>query len=145
MPLTAFACQGYLIGFKGVNNQFDARAFMEYSNNVGLCGRIYSPKEVDEAIKFITNNKLPYELYGYSMGAESVRKILEKRPLRKPEFVITIGAYRTANVDFDKFNVPYVNYFDDSGVGQKSWGYFLKVPHDKIQQEVNKVLFKNKP
>jgi len=141
-PITASACKGHLIGFMGVKDQFDHVAFFEYSDNVGLCGRFFRHNDVNSAMKFIASNKLPYELYGYSLGAVSVRKVLENKKLRRPDFVITIGAYRTTNVNFEEFGVPHINYFDDSGYGQQTRGIFVNATHDRIQSEVNKILFK---
>ena len=140
-PLNAFACNGYVIAFKGLNDAFDFKAFKEYTEQAGLCGKTYSWTNVQGATKFILSSELPYELYGYSQGAESVRNFLKNTALRKPTFVITVGAYKTANVNFDDFNVNYINFFDDSGKEQKNSGIFLKVPHHKIQQEANKWLF----
>ena len=59
-----------------------------------------------------------------------------------PEYVITIGAYKTTNVNFDKYGIKYNNYFDHSGLGQSSPGVFLDVSHNKIQQKVNEIIFR---
>lgn len=144
LPNISFACIGNIIAFKGLNDNFDNEAFVEYSNFVGYCGVTFSHNQTKQAIKFINENKLPYELYGYSKGTESVRTILLTKNLRQPRFVITMGAYKTTDVNFDKFFVPYLNYFDDSGKGQKGPGVFLNVSHDRIQSEVNNFLFKFK-
>ena len=143
-PIIASACKGYLIGFMGVKDQFDHVAFFEYSDNVGLCGRFFRHNDVQSAMKFIASNKLPYEMYGYSLGAVSVRKVLENKKLRRPDFIITIGAYKTTDVNFDKFEVLYLNFYDDSGFGQQTRGTFVNVPHDLLQSEVNKILFGKK-
>lgn len=138
-PGIATACTGYVLGFKGKNNSFDQQAFAEYASMLGYCAKSYSWTDTKSALKFISSSAEPYQLYGYSMGAVSVREILHKVS-RKPEFVITIGAYKTADVNFDRFDVKYVNYFDSSGFGQISPGKFVFVAHNQIQQAVNKIL-----
>jgi len=140
LPTIAFACNGYVIGFKGINDAFDHKSFIAYADRIGYCAKSYSWHDTNSAKLLIKNTTIPYYLYGYSMGAVSVRKVLTQ-DLRKPEFVITIGAYRTTNVNFEKYSVRYANYFDRSGLGQTSPGTFLNVSHDKIQQEVNKTIW----
>lgn len=140
LPTLAFACKGYVIGFKGKNDVFDHKSFTAYADRIEYCYKSYSWQDTNSAKLFINNTTVPYQLYGYSMGAVSVKKILTQ-DLRKPEFVLTIGAYRTADVNFEKYSVKYANYFDRSGLGQTSPGTFLNVSHDKIQQEVNKTIW----
>ncbi len=139
LPSIALACKGYVIGFKGKHDRFDQKAFTSYVNSLNYCAKSYSWQDTNSAVKLINDTAVPYQLYGYSMGATSVRKVLQQN-LRKPEFVLTIGAYRTTDVNFDHHNVRYANYFDNSGLGQKSPGKFLNVSHDKIQQEVNNLM-----
>jgi hypothetical protein len=139
VPIITHACTGYVIGFKGLNDAFDNDAFTTYSNHFNYCNKVYSWHQHDEALKFIHNLHVKYRLYGYSKGAATVEYILKNNKKKKPEYVITIGAYKTTNVNFDKYKVKYKNYFDDSGIGQKSPGMFLKVPHSEIQKEVNKL------
>jgi len=95
-----------------------------------------------DAVKFINSIDEKYQLYGFSKGAETISKLLKNSSIRRPEYVLTIGAFRTTDVDFKKYDVKFDNYFDDSGRGQKSPGVFLSVSHSKIQKEVNRVLFK---
>ncbi len=140
LPTVTFACKGYVIGFKGLNDAFDQKAFLDYANHIGYCGKSYSWNEIKSPTKLISSTDIPYQLYGYSMGASSVRNFL-KTNIRKPEFILTIGAYRTTNVNFDSYSIRYKNYFDHSGVGQSSPGTFLNVSHSKIQQEVNKIIW----
>ncbi len=140
LPTISFACKGYVIGFKGLNDAFDQKAFMSYADRIGYCGKSYSWNEIKSPAKLISNTTLPYQLYGYSMGASSVRTLL-KTNVRKPEFILTIGAYRTTDVNFDSYGIRYENYFDNSGRGQSSPGTFLNVSHSQIQQEVNKIIW----
>ncbi len=140
MPALAFACDGYVLGFKGKDDVFDNRAFREYADHLNYCYKTYSwhqVKVVEQDLKSIT---VPYRLYGFSLGAVSVSNLLKNVNIKKPEYVITIGAYKTTNVNFDQFKVDYRNFFDRSGIGQKSPGIFLDVSHDKIQQEANRFL-----
>jgi hypothetical protein len=140
LPTISFACAGYVIGFKGLNDAFDQRAFMFYANRIGYCGKSYSWKEIKSPTELISSSDLPYQLYGYSMGAVSIRNFLKTMP-RKPEFILTIGAYRTTDANFDSYGIRYKNYFDNSGRGQSSPGTFLNVSHSQIQQEVNKIIW----
>lgn len=136
---TVYACEGYVLGFKGTNDIFDQRAFASYAAHVGYCAKSYSWDDTESAKLLISNTTVPYQLYGYSLGVVSVKNIL-KTNVRKPELVVTIGAYRTTDVNFDSYDVKYKNYFDHSGKGQKGPGIFLDVSHDKIQQAVNKII-----
>ena len=143
-PSTAFACSGYVIGFKGIHNIFDEQAFQVYAMNRGYCGKSFSWPDTKTAIKFVQSKGLPYELYGYSQGASSVRRVLETRALPSPRYVITIGAWHTANINFDRFDVPYINYYDKSGINpsrKKPKNIFLNVSHYVIQKRVNEILF----
>lgn len=140
LPAAGLACNGYVIGFKGLNDAFDQKAFVTYADRIGYCSKSYSWNEIKSPTKLISSTDVPYQLYGYSMGASSVRTLL-KTNVRKPEFILTIGAYRTTNVNFDSYGIRYKNYFDHSGLGQSSPGTFLNVSHSKIQQEVNKIIW----
>jgi len=133
----AHACSGYIIGFRGKDNQFDQQAFNLYADRVGYCSNAYNWQQYKDAIKLIKTLSVPYQLYGYSQGAVTVANLLKIKDLTKPEFVITIGAYRTTDVNFDRYKIKYINYFDNSGRGQRSPGIFLNVPHSEIQREVN--------
>lgn len=132
------ACTGYIVGFKGLEDTFDTVAFRHYADRLGYCNKIYSWQDSKKAIKFVDQLKVPYQLYGFSKGAETVSTVLG-RVKHKPEFVITIGAYRTTNVDFTKHKVNFVNYFDESGKGQQGPGIFLNVLHFEMQKEVNRI------
>ena len=143
-PSTSFACNGYVIGFKGIHNRFDEQAFQYYAKQRGFCGKSFSWPDTKTAIKFVQSKGLPYELYGYSQGASSVRRVLETRALPGPRYVITIGAWRTANINFDKFNVPYKNFYDNSGINlnrKEPKNKYMNVPHTVIQRRVNEYLF----
>jgi hypothetical protein len=138
-PLLAQACNGYVIGFKGLNDIFDQTAFDAYVQRFKYCGKTYSWHQQTAGLKFVENIRVPYQLYGYSKGSESVSYLLKHTKSKKPEYVITLGAYRTTDVNFDKYHVDYDNYFDNSGIGQKSPGIYINVPHIDIQKEVNKI------
>lgn len=136
----AYACDTYVLGFRGVNGAFDTQAFEKYVGK--RCSRLYNSNQTQEAVNFINNITVPYELYGFSLGAQSVRIVL-KNAYIKPKFVLTIGAYHTANVNFDKYGVEYKNYFDGSGKLQKSPGIYVpNVQHMKMQEYVNKEMLK---
>ncbi len=135
----SYACSGYVLGFRGLNDVFDHKAFEVYYTNLNYCGISYSWQNSKQATELIKTLQVPYQLYGFSKGAETVSRLLKTDLVRlnPPEYAITIGAYRTTNVDFTKYGISYNNYFDHSGQGQKSPGIFLNVAHSKIQSEVN--------
>ena len=101
-------------------------------------------EDISQAKALIDTTSVPYQLYGYSKGAETVARLL-KQPIRRPVYVITIGAYKTVDVDFSRYNIDNDNYFDAPGIGQTSPGVFLNVPHYKMQQEVNKLINQRMP
>ncbi len=137
----AFACTGYVVGFKGLNDAFDHKAFNRYAKQIGFCGKVFSWHQDKQAVEFINQLKIPYQMYGFSRGAATITDVL-KQPLKtKPVFVITIGAYKTADVNFQKYQVKFANYFDQSGVGQKSPGMFINVSHFEMQEKVNQLLW----
>ena len=138
-PMIANAFDGYVIAFRGLNDVFDQSALNVYASRINYCSKTFSWHKEKDAIEFIEKLDVSYQLYGFSRGAGSVATVL-KQVKTKPEYVITIGAYKTTNVDFDKYNVRYDNFFDNSGIGQRSPGMYLNVPHNKIQSEVNKIL-----
>ena len=139
MPLFANACKGYVIGFKGLNESFNSVAFQKYADRLGYCGKSFSWFQDKEALQYIQTLKKPYRLYGFSRGAQTVSDVL-KQTKTKPEYVLTIGAYKTTNVNFDKHRVRYDNFFDQSGFGQKSPGVFFNVSHADIEKEVSDFL-----
>ena len=136
-----FACETYIFGFRGANRMFDEVTFIEYAYYHNMCWVIYNADQNKQAVKLIREINKPYELYGFSLGAETIRTVLKEvhsRKMRKPNHVITIGAYHTTNVNFERFDVSFINYFDESGRGQKSPGIHITgVPHNQIQKVVD--------
>ena len=137
-PAVALACSGWVIGFRGHNEVFDYEAFADYASNQGLCFRSFGWQDSVEAKRFIQRLTTPYQLYGFSRGAETVATMLRQGV--RPRSVITVGAYRTVDVNFDRYGIPYRNYFDRSGQGQKSPGVFLDVDHGRVQRVVTEIL-----
>jgi hypothetical protein len=138
LPSMSFACESYVIGFRGKNGAFDNHSFKEYTGS--KCSKLYNADQIDTALDFIKNINTPYELYGFSLGAVSVSRVLAKASVR-PSFVLTIGAHSTADVNFDKYKIKYKNYFDNTGIRQKSPGVHVKnVNHMNMQKYVNKEL-----
>jgi hypothetical protein len=136
--IAAPAYADVLIGFKGKYGQFDTRAFNELAAKKGLKPVIANETSRLYLINLIQNNP-NYELYGYSRGAAIVSyvvRMVHENKMNKPKYITTVGAYRTTDVDFTKYRIEFDNYFDDSGIGQKSPGVFVKVPHDKIMRYV---------
>jgi hypothetical protein len=143
-PISLYACAGYVIGFKGNEDVFDHQAFRQYVDNVGYCSKLFSWHQSKDAVTFISGLQVEYWFYGFSKGAATISDLLKRFNVKKPEYILTIGAYRTTDVNFNKYGIKHDNYFDSSGIGQRSPGTFLSVSHSEIQKEVNKVLFNDK-
>lgn len=139
LPLQTYANDCVIIGFRGLKGQFDQSAFEGYAKLKDSYPIVLDYQEVDLALEIIDDNSC-YYLYGFSKGAESVIKVLKKvikNNLPTPHHTLTIGAWHTINVDFRPYNIYFTNYFDSSGVGQKSPGtHVAGVPHSKMQQYV---------
>lgn len=137
-PQTESTCDSYVIGFRGLNRAFDQTSFDRYADWRGSCSLVYDYTEVVEAVSFVDHIQEPYELYGYSAGAVAVGQILP-RVARLPEYVITVGALSSVNVDFSRYGIRFDNYFDDSGRQQRSPGRYIPgVAHDRIQAYINR-------
>ena len=137
-PAVTLACSGWVIGFRGQNEVFDHDAFADYAVIQGRCFRSFSWNQGTEAERMLTALKVPYQLYGFSRGAETVASLLRQGRVR-PDSVITVGAFRTVNVNFDRHGIPYRNYFDRSGQGQRSPGVYLDVDHGQVQRTVTEI------
>ena len=137
-PVMASACSGWVIGFRGQNEVFDFDAFADYAIIQNRCFRSFSWNQGAEAERMLTALKVPYELYGFSRGAETVASLLRQGRVH-PDRVITVGAFRTVNVNFDRHGIPYRNYFDRSGLGQQSPGVYLDVDHGRVQRAVTEI------
>jgi hypothetical protein len=138
------ACVGYVVAFRGQNDVFDQSALEKYANHLSYCYKVFGWYQFKDAVLFINSIDENYQLYGFSKGAETISRLLKNSSIRKPEYVLTIGAFRTTDVDFKKYNIKFDNYFDDSGRGQLSPGVFLSVSHSKIQKEVNRLILIDK-
>lgn len=141
LPFQTYANDCVIIGFRGLREQFDQEAFEGYAKLKDLFPIVFNHQEVEDAIEVIKDNDC-YHLYGFSKGAESVVKVLRqvyKYNYPSPRHILTIGAYYSVNVDFRPYNLLFTNYFDSSGVGQRSPGtHVAGVPHNKMQQYVLK-------
>lgn len=138
-PITVMACSAWVIGFRGHNEVFDYEAFADYATMQNFCFRSFGWQDSVEAERFVQHITTPYQLYGFSRGAETVARMLRQGRVR-PQSVITVGAYRTVDVNFDRYGIPYRNYFDRSGQGQRSPGVFLDVDHGRVQRVVTVIL-----
>jgi len=137
----SFACERLIIGFKGINDLFDSQAFNQYAKKQNACPMTYSWNQAHLAVKFINRNNKQYQLYGYSKGAESIKHVLQNVK-RKPYLIVTIGAYHTAQVNYSKYGVKTLNYFDSSGRRNIASGIHIAgVSHQAIQSYVNKNYF----
>jgi len=111
LSLKSYACAGYVVGFRGLDDVFDSSAFERYVSSVGYCGRVYSWNQDVEAVKFINGKyrSKPFHLYGYSRGAQTISEIVRyRRLLRDPELIITIGGHSTADLDFRKYKIDFI-------------------------------------
>ena len=134
---SAVDCDSYIVGFRGLNRAFDQLAFDQYADRRGSCSLVYDHTEVAEAAGFIDHIDEPYELYGYSAGAVAVRRVLQQVQ-RLPQYVITVGALASVDVNFAPWGIQFDNWFDASGHGSRSPGRYIPgVAHDRIQAYVN--------
>jgi hypothetical protein len=134
---------GFIIGFTGLNETFDHQAFFKFAKSRKLLPIVVSWRQETVAYNIINNSFGYYELYGFSKGAETTYSLMNrlvKNNVRKPDFIITIGAHKDTNVDFGKFNVKFNNYFDVSGIGSRSPGIYVKNrEHLKMQEFVTNI------
>jgi len=134
---------GFIIGFTGLNETFDHQAFFKFAKSRKLLPIVVSWRQETVAYNIINNSAGYYELYGFSKGAETTYSLMNrlvKNNVRKPNFIITIGAHKDTNVDFSKFGVKFNNYFDVSGIGSRSPGIYVKNrEHLKMQEFVTNI------
>ena len=131
--------QNFIVGFRGQQDLFDKQAFEELAKIKKLEPIIFGAYEVDRAFKFINSRNDKYELYGYSLGAWSVKQVLSlqhRNKKRMPTHITTVGAHHTLKVDFTDYNVGFSNYFDNGGKKNKSPGTYIDIPHHRIMQHV---------
>ena len=131
------ACDSWAVGFGGRRDQFDHQAFAEWSSGRVSCYRTFAWDQRTQALQFVRSLDVPYELYGFSKGAETVLWIMP-RVTRRPRYVITIGGWYSVNFDFGRWRVPFDNWFDSSGAGNTSPGVHVPhVRHSHMQAWVN--------
>jgi hypothetical protein len=129
-------CGSYVIGFRGASGAFDQAAFDRYAERNADCSVVYNSDEITDAVEFINQTREPYQLYGYSAGASAIKPILRK-VRRMPGFILTVGAWYLTDVNFDRYDIDFDNFFDESGRQQKSPGMHVpNVPHDRMQEYV---------
>jgi hypothetical protein len=130
-------CNSYVIGFRGAGGAFDQAAFDRYSERNAACSLVYNSEEIVAAVNFINQTKGSYQLYGFSAGASAIVQVL-KKVKRMPNFVLTIGAWYTTDVDFGDYEINFDNFFDESGRLQKSPGiHVYNISHGQMQEYVN--------
>ncbi len=131
--------RGFIIGFTGLNEAFDDVAFHAFARDRSLIPIRLSWQQQSTALTIIRGSKGYYELYGFSKGAETAMSVVQKKVGRLPGCVTTVGAYRTTNVDFRPYKIPFINYFDASGRGNSGPGIFIdNVNHSSIQLHINR-------
>jgi hypothetical protein len=131
--------QAIIIGFRGSQEQFDQRAFEDFAKKRNLLPITTSPYYMARAIDIIERHHGRYELYGYSLGAQTAKQVVvHQHQARKkmPDRVTTVGAHKKTNVDFAPYGIPFINYFDGSGKGNVAPGQHINVPHDQIMRYV---------
>ena len=135
--------QGILIGFRGIHGIFDNRAFEQFAHKRHLVPIAVDADGEEAAVWLIENHHGYYELYGYSLGAKSIKPLMDTiviEGLPLPGHITTVGAYHTHDVDFSIYGVPFDNYFDNSGRRNKNPGQHIpKVPHLRIQAYINEI------
>ena len=131
------SCSSWVVGFKGLRSDFDHAAFVTWAQKRAECYRVYEWYERTQSLNFLQSLSVPYDLYGFSKGAETVLWLMPRLETR-PRYVITIGGWRTVNFDFGHWQVPFHNWFDRSGAGNTSPGtHVLNVQHRDMQAWVN--------
>lgn len=134
----AQACDSWVVGFRGLRGDFDQAAFEYWSGNRAQCHRVFDWDQRRQALTFIDSLQVPYELYGFSKGAETVLWLVP-RARQRPRSVITLGGWHTVNFDFSPWQVPFDNWFDRSGAGNPGPGRHVPdVPHGRLQAWVNR-------
>ena len=131
--------QGIIIGFRGSHEQFDQSAFEDFAKKRNLRPITTSPYYIGRAVDIIERHNGYYELYGYSLGAQTVRQVIvyqHQAHKKMPGRVTTTGAHKKTNVDFAPYGIPFTNYFDGSGKGNVAPGQHINVPHDQIMRYV---------
>ena len=131
--------QGIIIGFRGSQEQFDQSAFEDFAKKRNLLPITVSPYYMARAVEVIERHHGSYELYGYSLGAQTVKQVVvhqHQAQKKMPARVTTVGAHKKTNVDFTAYGIPFVNYFDASGRGYITPGQHINVPHDQIMRYV---------
>ena len=131
--------QGIIIGFRGSQEEFDQSAFEDFAKKRNLTPIATSPYYIGRAIDIIDRHRGNYELYGYSLGAQSTRQVvihLHQSRKRLPSRITTVGAHKNTNVDFSTYGIVFDNYFDGSGQGNRAPGQHLSVPHNRIMRYV---------
>ena len=137
-PAVASACGSWTVGFSGLRDEFDHAAFVEWAQTRTECHRVYAWHQRQQSLRFVQSLSVPYELYGFSKGAETVLWLMP-RVKTGPRYVITIGGWSTVNFDFSRWNTPFDNWFDWSGAGNPAPGRHVPgVPHHEMQAWVNK-------
>jgi hypothetical protein len=139
-------CDRVIIAFKGLNNSFNHDAFDRYLRHRNACGKVFSYDQISKAIhyvNYVNNFHKEFELYGFSAGALSIKPVLDKS-VKYPSRIITIGAYHSADVNFDVYRIKYKNFFDLSSVGQKNKGIFLGSNHFETEDIAVNMLIENK-
>ncbi len=133
----AQACDSWVVGFGGLRGQFDQAAFETWSRPRAQCNRVFVWDQRRAALAFIDGLRVPYELYGFSKGAETVLWLVPRVHTR-PRYVITLGGWRTVNFDFGRWAVPFDNWFDQSGAGNYGPGTHVPgVRHSQLQAWAN--------
>jgi hypothetical protein len=132
----------FIVGFRGQNDVFDQKAFLEFARKRNLEPLMFSAHDMERASRVINSRDEAYELYGFSQGAWSVKQVLSLQHMkhgRMPKHVTTVGAHPSVDVDFSHWDVPFTNYFDDSGRKHRSPGTHIRVPHGQAMQHVNQL------
>lgn len=131
-----------LIGFKGQHDQFDSVAFATFAKARNLTPVEFSANSIQLAAYTVNTRATEYEVYGYSLGASSAVKLVKLQYENKkllPQFITTVGAHKNANLNLQKFGIPYIHFFDSSGVGSIYPGTRIYTTHSTAMQYVNKL------
>lgn len=145
--LTPAAPEGaVMFGLKGLGGIFDEAAFKEFATSRGYKPVVLkewtSDSAKDALVSLVGKMKVPYAIYGFSIGAQTARDALAGLKDNPPVLVVTVGTSSVVSLK-DKFpnTVKVENYFHE-GTQHDSSGIYINAPHtgkDNIQQIVAKM------
>lgn len=141
-----------MYGVKGLGGIGDAQAFKDFATARGYVPvwiDTWEPSEAESKIKAaIKKSTAPYALYGFSLGAKTVRDFALGNADNPPTLVVTVGA--SSIVEMDKKFDPKtkVEHYFHTKTKHDVDGVFIQAPHTgtgNIQRIIADEAMKAKP